>query len=114
MEKQIFQFTNYDVPVEIAGHEFTLNCSTDTGDYLKGAAANLRKIADQITTGEKTGDDALEYGCEIIDHLLGDGASGQILSGRTSKISDVTDVCMFLTEVAAKFRDERQKAQRSK
>lgn len=111
MEKQIFQFTNYDVPVEIAGQEFILNCSTDTGDYLKEVSADLRELAEKIAAKEKTREDILDYGCGVIDHLLGAGAAEKILGTRKNKVSDVMDVCTFLAEVANKFRAERQKAQ---
>lgn len=111
MEKQVFQFTNYDVPVEIAGHEFTMNCSTDTGDYLKEVSAELKRLGEQVAKGEKTSKDVLDYGCEVVDHLLGEGSAALVLGNRKSRVSDVMDLCTFLAEVATKFRQERQKAQ---
>lgn len=112
MEKQIFQFTNYDVPVEIAGHSFTLNCSADTGDYIKAAAGKLRELANQVAAGEKNNADIVEYGMGVVDHLLGAGAAEKILEGRDAKnrTSDVMDLCRFMVEIAAKFRNERQKS----
>lgn len=112
MEKQIFQFTNYDVPVEIAGHDFTMNCSADTGDYIKSAAGKLRELANQVAAGEKNNADIVEYGMGFVDHLLGAGAAEKIMNGRDAKnrTSDVMDLCRFMTDIAAKFRTERQKS----
>lgn len=112
MEKQIFQFTNYDVPVEIAGHSFTLNCSADTGDYIKSVAGKLHELANQVAAGEKNNADIVEYGIGVVDHLLGAGSAEKILEGRDAKnrTSDVMDLCRFMVEIAAKFRNERQKS----
>lgn len=111
MEKQVFEFVNYDVPLTIGGHEFTMNCSADTGDYLKEVAGKLRTLANEVGSKEKTNADIVAYGEEVIDHLLGAGAAALLLSGRASKVSDTMDICMFLTGVAAKFSEERKKLQ---
>ena len=108
MEKQVFQFTDYSVPVEIAGTEFRMDCSIDSGDYIKSTAVELRKLAQQVSSGEKTTEDVVAYGCGIIDYLLGDGAAETIMHGRKNKTSDVMDVCAFLVEVASKYRAEHQ------
>lgn len=109
MDKQKFEFSNYDVEVEIAGQTFTMDCSSDSGDYFKQIAVDLKKMATEISMGTKTADDAVEYGLKAIDHLLGDGAAEKVFANRKRRLSDVTDVCLFLTETANKFHAERAK-----
>lgn len=107
MEKRVFEFTNRTTPVTIAGHDFVLDCSTKTGDYLKGVGASLRAMAQEIKAGMKTPDDAIAYGMEIIDHLLGDGTANTIFEGRERTVSDLVDVCVFLAETAAEYQAMR-------
>lgn len=109
MTPQKFEFTNYNVPVDIAGHTFTLDCSSETGDYLKSVSENFRSLVREIGSGEKSVEDAAEYGMQVLDHLLGKGAADTIFTGRKKRVSDITDVCLFLTDVAARFQEERAK-----
>lgn len=114
MENQKFQFTNYEVPIEIGGSKFSLDCSSETGDYLKRCGNELRQLAAEIESGEKTADDAIEYGMKMLDTLLGEGASEKVFDGRKKRLSDVTDICVWLTEVAAKFQQERIKTHQNR
>ncbi len=110
MDKRVFNFTDYDIPVTIAGQEYSLNCSSDTGDYLKQVSADLRQFAEDIGKGEKTRDDVVAYGMGVVDRLLGAGAGEHLLGHRQNKVSDIIDLCVFLSEVAADFQKERRKA----
>lgn len=103
MEKLVFEFTNYDVPVAIAGHEFMLNCSSDTGDFLKEVGTELKNLAAEMSAGAKTKDDVIAYGMGVIDKLLGTGAAEKVFGSRERRLSDIMDLCMFLTEAAATF-----------
>ncbi len=107
MTTQKFEFVDYNVDLDIAGQSFTMDCSSETGDYLKGVAAELRSLAAALANGEKTVDDAVNYGTDVIDHLLGDGAADRIFAARKKRMSDIADLCMWLTEVATKFQKER-------
>lgn len=107
MTTQKFEFVNYNVDLDIAGQSFTMDCSSETGDYLKGVAAELHSLAAAIANGEKTVDNAVKYGTDVIDHLLGDGAAARIFATRKKRMSDIADLCMWLTEVATKFQKER-------
>lgn len=107
MDKRVFEFRNYDAPVTIAGHEFTLNCSSDTGDYLKSVGKTLKELAAEIGAGTKTKNDVISYGESVINELLGAGAAETVLAGRDHKLSDILDICVFLSETAAAFRAER-------
>lgn len=109
MTTQKFEFINYNVDLDIAGQSFTMDCSSETGDYLKGVAVELRSLAAALANGEKTADDAVNYGTDVIDHLLGDGAAARIFATRKKRMSDIADLCMWLTEVATKFQKERAK-----
>lgn len=109
MNTQKFAFTNYDVEIEISGHTFTMDCSSDTGDYLKKCAGDLREMAEAISRGEKTAEDAVSYGAAMLDTLLGDGAFEKVFEGRKKRLSDVADICVWLTQVATKFQQERNK-----
>lgn len=114
MEIQKFQFTNYEVPIEIGGSKFSLDCSSETGDYLKRCGNELRQLAAEIESGEKTADDAIEYGLKMLDTLLGAGASEKVFAGRRKRLSDVTDICIWLTEIAEKFQQERIKTHQNR
>lgn len=107
MTTQKFEFVDYNVDLDIAGQSFTMDCSSETGDYLKGVAAELRSLAAALANGEKTVDDAVNHGTDVIDHLLGDGAADRIFAARKKRMSDIADLCMWLTEVATKFQKER-------
>ena len=107
MTTQKFEFVDYNVDLDIAGQSFTMDCSSETGDYLKGVAAELRSLAAAIANGEKTVDDAVSYGTNVIDHLLGDGAAARIFATRKKRMSDIADLCTWLTGVATKFQEER-------
>lgn len=109
MDIQKFEFTNYDVPVKFGDEVFTLDCSADTGDYLREMANEFGKISDEMKSGEKNTADAINYGLEAIDKLLGAGAAEKIFAGRKKTISDVLDVCMFLLAVDAKFQEMHKK-----
>lgn len=103
-----FEFTNYEVEVTLAGQKFTMDCSTDTGDYLKEVSQKMRELAEAYGNGDKSKDDVCEYGKEVIDHILGDGAADKLLEGRKHLVSDITDICVYLTEIAAQFQKERK------
>lgn len=107
MTTQKFEFVDYNVDLDIAGQSFTMDCSSETGDYLKGVAAELRSLAAALANGEKIVDDAVSYGTEVIDRLLGDGAADCIFATKKKRMSDIADLCMWLTEVATKFQKER-------
>jgi len=104
-----FEFTNYDVPIKINGCTFTLDCSSDTGDYLKKSSVELRELAQAMERGEKTTDDAVQYGMTMLDTLLGEGAAEKAFAGRKKRVSDITDICVWLTQVAAEFQLEHKK-----
>lgn len=108
MNTPVFEFTNYDVEVIIAGHKFTMDCSTDTGDYLKKVAGELHSLADEYSKGQITKENILAYGRKIIDNLLGEGAAETVLAGRKHKISDITDICLFLAQIAAEFQAKKK------
>ncbi len=108
MDTQKFEFVNYNVDIEIGGHHFTLDCSSDTGDYLKKCSGELRELAEAMERGEKTSDDAVQYGTAMLDTLLGDGASDKIFADRKKRVSDITDICVWLTQVAAEFQRQRK------
>ncbi len=103
-----FEFTNYDVEIKISGHVFTLDCSSDTGDKLKKCSGELRALAEAIGKGEKASDDAVLYGMIMLDTLLGEGASDKIFDGRKKRVSDIVDICLWLTKIAAEFQKERE------
>lgn len=109
MDVQKFEFTSYETDVEINGHIFRLDCSSETGDYLKKSAATLRETADAMGKGEKTADDAYAVGEKMLNDLLGEGAAEKCFEGRKKKLSDIFDICVWLSEVAAKFQQERRK-----
>ena len=108
MSISAFEFTNYEVEVTLAGQKFTMDCSTDTGDYLKEVSEKMRELAEEYGKGEKTKDDLVTFGKGVIDRILGDGAADKLLSGRTHLISDISDICMYLGEIAAQFQNERK------
>lgn len=114
MNTQKFEFVNYDVDVEIAGQKFTFDCSSETGDYLKECSSELMNLAKQIEAGEKTVEDAIQYGVSMVDRLLGEGAAEKLFSGRKKRLSDITDLCVWLTEVATKFQNERIKVHQNR
>lgn len=105
-----FEFTDYNVDVEINGHTFKMDCSSEIGDYLKKSASEIREIAEAINSGEKTAADALAFGMEILDTLLGDGAAEKCFEGRKKRTSDIADMCVWLADVSAAFRVKREKA----
>lgn len=104
MEKRVFEFRIYDVPVTIAGRDFTLNCCSDTGDYLRQVSKELKELAAEMAAGTKTKDDVISYGMGVIDKLLGAGAADMLIADRNHKLSDIMDICMFLSETVAAFR----------
>lgn len=109
MDLQVFEFKEYEVPIEIGWHRFYLDCSADTGDYLKKSAQALKELAGQMETGEKTIQDAIGFGCNMLDDLLGEGASEKIFEQRKKRLSDIIDICNWLMDIAVKFRKERER-----
>ena len=107
MNSNVFEFTNYDVEVELAGHKFTMDCSTDTGDYLKNAGAELKKLAKGYSAGTVSKENICEFGRDVIDRLLGSGSAETLLNGRKHEVSDIVDICVFLAQIAAKFQTKR-------
>lgn len=104
-----FEFTNYDVEIKISGHIFTLDCSSDTGDYLKKCSGELLELSEAMKRGEKTADDAVQYGMTMLDTLLGDGASDKIFADRKKRVSDILDIGLWLAQVASEFQRKRAK-----
>lgn len=104
-----FEFTKYDIDIEIAGKSFVLDCTSDTGDYLSAQAEVLRGLADEIGNGTKTGEDAVRCGTEIINHVLGNGATAKIFDGRKIRFSDISDICLFLARTVRDFNDEHKR-----
>lgn len=109
MELQVFEFKEYEVPIEIGWHRFYLDCSADTGDYMRKSALELKALAEQMEKGEKTIQDAICFGCKLLDELLGEGSSEKIFEQRKKRLSDIIDICNWLMEIALKFRKEREK-----
>lgn len=110
MDIQRFEFTNYDVEVQFGDDTYMLDCSTDTGEFLRTAAAELSELVDDFENGKKSIDDAVSYGLAVIDRLLGAGASEKIFAGRKKRMADIIDICMFLARAVAKFQAEQRKA----
>lgn len=109
MDIQKFEFTQYDVDVEINGHTFRFDCSSETGDYMKNCASALRGLAAAIGRGEKTTADAFAFGEKMLDTLLGEGAAEKCFEGRKKRVSDITDICVWLMRIAATYQKEHEK-----
>lgn len=99
-----FQFVNYDVEVEVGNNTFVLSCTAETGDYMKKVGKSFTELAIAINDGEKTTADAIAYGTEVVDHLLGVGATEKIFAGRKKKVDDFSDLCLFLMNTITEFR----------
>lgn len=103
MDTPVFEFTNYDVEIELAGQKFIMDCSSDTGDYIKKVSEELRDLAKKYAEDKCTKEDVCVYGRSIIDKLLGTGTAKKLLVGRKHELSDIMDICLFLTKVVAEF-----------
>lgn len=108
MNKAVFSFTDYDIEIELAGHTFSLDCSSDTGDKLKEIGEQLNSLTEAYEKGEKTKEDICDFGKNAIDILLGENAAEKLLKGRKHLISDITDIIVFLSETVATFQAERR------
>lgn len=102
METQIFEFKDYRVPVQIAGIPFSLDCSADTGVLLKESGGELYRLARGLQHGDDP-QEAMDYCCQLLDTLLGDGAVEKIFSQRKKTLRDVVEVCSWLTDLAIKY-----------
>lgn len=108
MKTPTFEFVNYNQEINVAGKKFTMDCSTDTSDYLKEKSQSLLDLSKAISDGTKPRDAAAKEGTEIIDHLLGAGATEKIFEGRNIRISDLMDICVFLAKTVREFNDEKR------
>lgn len=108
MAANVFEFANHNVEVSIAGENFVMDCSIETGDYLQQVARNLREIAEEIKNKTKTADDAVAYGVEVVDHLLGNGAADKIFKNRKKNLDDMSDLCLFLTQIGVEYQQKRR------
>lgn len=106
--KTSFEFHDYNVPVTIAGLDFTIDCSADTGEYLSSVGKRLYEFAEEVKNGDATLEDVFSYGRGVVDYLLGAGAAKKIFKGRPARISDMADLCVFLMQVVSTYQKEHR------
>jgi len=94
-----FEFANHEVEVEIAGKTYAIDCTTKTGEYIGQQGNVLTELSEKLMEGEKTEADIIGVYTEIIDHLLGEGATAAIFEGREVRTDDMADICVFLASV---------------
>ncbi len=98
-----FQFKSYDLTVDIAGNPFTFRCDAEMGDKMVGFQKEASKLATQLGNGEKTTEDAISFCSNVIDNVLGEGATDKIFTGRSKSITDFTDLIFFLANEIKSF-----------
>ena len=110
MKKPKFDFASYNIDIDVAGHTFMLECSTETAEYLGTVSADLRGMIKDIAEGKELNTAVSDYCENVIDRLLGKGATEKIFTGRRKNVDDLTDVLMFLSKTIGSFQQERKAA----
>lgn len=109
-----FEFRNNDLRLDIAGKEFTVDAFEP--DLLERVDAGRIKLAEKgkelqtlseegITRGELKGkmEESIKACLEVIDGILGEGASQKIFESREVKFLDAIDVSHFIFNEIADF-----------
>lgn len=113
-----FAFNNYSEEIDIAGHVFTIDTSTDTGDKVRVFTLSEKELASEVASGTKPKEELLAKFQHDIDEILGKGAFDKIFEGRTPCVPDASDVMLyivdFLIDSANRRRDNRASALQSK
>lgn len=99
MSTHKFEFADHKVSVEIAGKTYEIDCTTKTGEYIGKQGNVLTELSEKLAQGEKTEADVIDVYTEIIDHLIGKGATAAIFEGREMRTDDMADICVFLASV---------------
>ena len=103
MLKPTFNFINYIQPVEIAGKKFKIDCGSRTGDYIKYMADETRELVSGFSDGDVDENAIIAHETEIIDHILGEGATDQIFEGKEPGLNEVMDIVSFITVTVGQF-----------
>ena len=104
-----FEFIDYKTDVEIAGNTFKMDVSTETGDYIKTLASDMRDMASDLADGKKSKEEATNLCASAIDHLLGEGSVSKIFTSRKKNFDDLIDILMWLMEIVNEFSAKRRK-----
>lgn len=106
----VFEFTDYGLEVTIASKDFCIECDSDVGDRMNEIAKGGRALIEQIDTGKKSKDDAIKYLSNAIDSILGAGATEKIFEDRKIRVTDCSDILIFLSaEIAAKNKAQKER-----
>ena len=98
-----FEFRSYTLDLAIAGQQFQINCVPELVKTLTARQAELVKLAEQLSAGEKSNSDAIELCLEVLDDLLGPAASDSIFGGRAPTLTDCSDVLRFVIGEITEF-----------
>lgn len=106
-----FKPKNHTVEVEFEGGtenlKFNLECTAETNEYIRSCAPKLRKTGEAIGKQEKTTADAIALGCEIIEHLLGDGACEKLFAIYSKTFDTIFEICIYLMDICKRENEKR-------
>lgn len=102
-----FTSIDYTQKVEVEGIEFEMDCSSKTGDFMKANVAQLQNIAAGLPDDLVEEDAVVNFGAEVIDHVLGEGATDKIFGGGERDMTKVIDIVTYLLFVAVEFNKDR-------
>lgn len=98
-----FKFKNNSLELEIENEKFfvTIDDFRDANKYLEIAEkAQSLKDTDSV-------EEVLKLMRELIDGILGEGATDKIFKNREFNITDSIDLIVFLNEEINKFKNEK-------
>lgn len=93
-----FKFRDYSLTLEFPDCTYTITANSDLGDAIKDMRTRFDTLQQEYASGKTTKQEAVNYVCECIDKVLGDGAVKQIFAGREVTLSDAADVLIFITK----------------
>lgn len=103
-----FEFRDRSIPVEIHGEQYAIKCDMGTVNAVQTLSAQFPELGSEDQKAQ------MEKMAELVDAVLGSGATKAIFSSRPLNLPDLTDLIDFLAkEISAENRRNERAARRA-
>lgn len=86
------------VPLDIAGHKFTLFTGEETSEKLTVFGVEAQRLGSELPATPAGEMEAWDFMKKSLDGLLGTGATDTIFEGRQHNLNDIVDVLTYICD----------------
>lgn len=109
MKRFEFKEHGYPLPLDIAGHMFTLNVTKETSLMFERYGRESQRFIAEVGNTPDAEEKAWRFAQNMLDEVLGIGATDAIFAGRDRDLLDIADIIAHIgdeIEQAARAQQE--------